>query len=88
MENIYKNFKKKDHLIQPENCKNFWELQESPDTTGELRESKKIVRFWKSCRNSCDSGLVGIQYIIYKSILLIYSNRMTFNGSRLQSLAL
>jgi hypothetical protein len=29
-----------------------------------------------------------IQYIIYKSILLIYSNRMTFNGSRLQSLAL
>ena len=36
---------KKDHLIQPENCKNFSELQESPDTTGELRESKKLYDF-------------------------------------------
>lgn len=44
----------------PESCENLGQLRESPDTTGELQEFKKILKFWDSCKNCYDPGLAGI----------------------------
>ena len=60
-----------DLQIQPESCNNFLQMREFPDTTGELRESKKILRFSDSCNNSCDLGCVG-KYIYISIYIYIY----------------
>ena len=47
-------------MTNEESCENLLELREFLGTTGGLRESKKILRFQESCKNSCKLDFAGI----------------------------